>query len=87
VNEVYGSPPPSVRSSVHSSSKSSHSKKKKVDPADTVLNIVAQKLQSEGKYSAFRKHTAQELASLGDVMAKYCKKLLTTPFLRRRWEH
>jgi hypothetical protein len=41
-----------------------------------VLNIVAQKLQSEGKYTVFGKHTAQELASLGDKMAKYCKKII-----------
>jgi 2,4-dienoyl-CoA reductase-like NADH-dependent reductase (Old Yellow Enzyme family) len=53
------------RSSVHSSSKSPDLKKKeKVDPADNMLNIVA----------AFGKDIAQELASLGDEMAKYCKK-------------
>jgi hypothetical protein len=39
----------------------------KVDPADSVLNIVARKLQSEGEYTAFGKRIAQELASLGDV--------------------
>jgi hypothetical protein len=78
----------SVRSSVHSSSKSSLSKKKKnFYPADNVLNIAAKKLQSEGKYTAFGRNIAQELASLGDEMAKYCKKLLTMPYLRHRWEH
>jgi hypothetical protein len=76
VNEVYGSASPSVGSSVYSSQKSSHSRKRKVDPADNMVNTVAQKLQSEGKYKAFGKHTAHELASLGDEMAKYCKKII-----------
>jgi hypothetical protein len=31
-----------------------------VDRADNVLNIVTQKLQSEGKYTAFGKDIAQE---------------------------
>jgi oligoendopeptidase F len=78
VNEVYRSAPPSLESSVHSSSKSSNSKKKKKNkkkfcPADNVLNIVAQKLQCEGTYTAFGKHIAQHVASFGDEMAKYCK--------------
>jgi hypothetical protein len=59
-----------VGSSVHSSSKFSQSKKKL-----NMLNTVAQKLRSEGKYRAFGKHTAQELASLRDKMDKYCKKI------------
>jgi hypothetical protein len=41
-----------------------------------VLNIVAQKLQSEEKYTAFGKHIAQELASFDDEMAKYCKQII-----------
>jgi hypothetical protein len=34
-----------------------------------VLNTVAEKLRSE--YTEFVKHAAQELATLGDEMAKY----------------
>jgi hypothetical protein len=71
LNEVYGLAPPSVESSA---AKSSYLKKKKVDPADNVLNIVTQKLQFEGKYTAFGKHIPQDLASLDDKMVKYCKK-------------
>jgi hypothetical protein len=41
-----------------------------------MLNIVAQKLRYEGKYTTFGKHIAQELASLGDKMAKYCKNII-----------
>jgi hypothetical protein len=59
-----------VESSGHSSSTSSQSKEKKRN----VLNIVAQKLRSEGKYTAFGKHIARELASLCDRTAKYRKK-------------
>jgi hypothetical protein len=41
-----------------------------------VLNSVVQKLQSEEKHTAFGKHTAQQRASLGDEMIKYCKKII-----------
>jgi hypothetical protein len=49
-------------------------KNKKVDSADNMLSIVAKNLQSEGKYTGFGRHIAQELASLGDEIAEYCKK-------------
>jgi hypothetical protein len=39
-------------------------------------NIVAQKIRSKGKYTAFGKHTAQRLESLGDKMTKFCKKII-----------
>jgi hypothetical protein len=47
--------------------------KNKAGHTDIILNTVVQKLQSEGKYTAFGKFTATELASLGDEMAKYYK--------------
>jgi hypothetical protein len=46
-----------------------------------VISIVTRKLQSE----VHRIWKTQELASLGDEMAKYYKKIFT-PFLRHRWE-
>jgi hypothetical protein len=78
VKEVYRSAPQSVGLSVHSSSKSwleeeEEEEEEEEGPADNVLNIVAQKLQSKGTYKAFGKHTAQ-VPSLGDEMAKCYKK-------------
>ena len=42
----------------------------KIDRSDEVLHLVATKLQSsEGKFSAYGKHVAQELESLPNEMA------------------
>lgn len=37
---------------------------KKLDRSDEVLNIVASKLQNQGKYAAFGQHVGQELEEL-----------------------
>jgi hypothetical protein len=55
-------------------------------PADKVLNIVAQKLQSEGTYKAFGKHTAQQVAPFGDEMAKCYQKKNIYIYKRRHFE-
>jgi hypothetical protein len=51
-------------------------KKKKIDRSNEVLNLVATKLQSsEGKFSACGKHVAQELESLPNKMAMFCRRI------------
>jgi hypothetical protein len=41
------------------------------------LNLVATKLQSsEGKFSAYGKHVAQELESLPNEMAVFCRRVI-----------
>lgn len=49
---------------------------KKLDRSDEVLNIVASKLQNQGKYAAFGQHVGQELEELSPEMAIYCKKVI-----------
>lgn len=60
-----------------SSTRQSFRKKKKIDRSDEVLNLVATKLQSsEGKFSAYGKHVAQELESLPNEMAMFCRRVI-----------
>jgi hypothetical protein len=49
----------------------------KIDRSDEGLNLVATKLQSsEGKFSAYDKHFAQELESLPNEMAMFCRRVI-----------
>ena len=60
-----------------SSTRQSFSKEKKIDRSDEVLHLVATKLQSsEGKFSAYGKHVAQELESLPNEMAMFCRRVI-----------
>lgn len=65
---------PSTSSSISRKSVKRKSQKS-FDRSDEVLNIVANKLQNQGKYAAFGQYLAQEFAELPSEMATYCKKL------------
>ncbi|CAH1967895.1 unnamed protein product, partial [Acanthoscelides obtectus] len=56
---------------------------KNLDRSDEVLNIVASKLQTQGKYAGFGQHVGEELQEMPSEMAIYCRKVINADIKNR----